>query len=514
MSAQLASPSYRRVRQQNKFITPIYIAAFLLVATIYLQVAVTSPGYDDEIYNISNIEKYGYGAFLITQTTDVHPPGSYIINAILYNALGDWSYVRASSAVFSILCLFYVIKKVHYRFGYVAAIIGMATMALNPAMLMWCTSIRWYSYFTPILAIACITPDNNNQYYWTRLLFFLLILSYIGYAALLVMPALYALYWTASTAPRPQKFYRATISLIAFFIIYSLQLQTLIQVHLKNKGPQISSGLKNITGFTIAQISNQGVFPLSAGGIISAVGASGLLILISIEYFFEKKKSIYFLPYFLTITAFILSGLSGKFRNWIVATPLQALCYATINLSNKRLIKLVLVGFITIGNVFGLSNVITHRDTTKSNWNTPFKESFIFIDHLKNKCYDSIILFAHDPIITHWAKVHNIQIISPYSQELNQSEISRKNFKCGAAVKTYSGSLDPALVKKMYGELDAISNNLTESVYLGQDKYYRYKRLVDQNFPEYQVEIAYFREPNLNQSFESWTPSPSYFNSQ
>jgi len=72
---------------------------FLLI--LYGFVGYSSFGYDDELFNIRLIERYGLGAISIVQQTDVHPPGSYLVNWALFTLLGDWKLVRLVGALFS-----------------------------------------------------------------------------------------------------------------------------------------------------------------------------------------------------------------------------------------------------------------------------------------------------------------------------------------------------------------------------------------------------------------------------
>jgi hypothetical protein len=76
------------------------VALFVLLA-IYAWVGFSSLGYDNEFTNIVLVEHNKVGAVLhIVNTTDVHPPGSYLINWALFRLLHEWRLVRLVTALF------------------------------------------------------------------------------------------------------------------------------------------------------------------------------------------------------------------------------------------------------------------------------------------------------------------------------------------------------------------------------------------------------------------------------
>lgn len=90
---------------------------YLFTLILYAGTAFNSYGFDDEFFNISLVEEYGLSTFLITQKIDVHPPFSYLINALLYEVLGNWAAVRIVSAVAICIAFFYVSESVVNKLG-------------------------------------------------------------------------------------------------------------------------------------------------------------------------------------------------------------------------------------------------------------------------------------------------------------------------------------------------------------------------------------------------------------
>src|SRR5580704_1557406 len=89
------------------YVRLVSAAALLLVfVTIsYLSVVNGAP-YDDEIFNINAVTKYGLKDLIqFINSTDVHPPGSYVINKILLDVFGSWNAVKTAGGVFNALGL-------------------------------------------------------------------------------------------------------------------------------------------------------------------------------------------------------------------------------------------------------------------------------------------------------------------------------------------------------------------------------------------------------------------------
>ena len=171
---------------------------YFLALLLYVSTSLNSYGFDDEFINISFVEAYGFSTYLTTQTQDVHPPLSYIINALLYEVFNSWVVVRVISALAICAALFYVGESFVKKYGHQAATLTFLLLASNPAILMWGTSLRWYAYFLPVLLWLSITQKKNGIAYWAKLTIGLTTLGYINYIAFLLAPAIILIYWLES----------------------------------------------------------------------------------------------------------------------------------------------------------------------------------------------------------------------------------------------------------------------------------------------------------------------------
>src|SRR5436190_13391553 len=112
--------------------------------------------YDDEIYNIRTaalpylkiIEYINYKGSI-----DVHPPTSYILNKLGFDAFGSWKAVQflngtlnAAAVAWFYYCMAEKVAQ-HERFAL------MFFLATAVTIEMWGTSLRWYAYFNPIFLV-------------------------------------------------------------------------------------------------------------------------------------------------------------------------------------------------------------------------------------------------------------------------------------------------------------------------------------------------------------------------
>ena len=142
----------------------IETALFALLAFLYLYVSYNSYGYDDEYFNIRQIREYHLFSLVKTiQQTDIHPPLSYIINKLLFNIFQDWTFVRMMSSVFFLTSLFLFCRATKRT---TVNIIFLLFLGLNPSVLLWTTSVRWYAYVLPLLVLLHIMPSCERKWYW------------------------------------------------------------------------------------------------------------------------------------------------------------------------------------------------------------------------------------------------------------------------------------------------------------------------------------------------------------
>ena len=485
------------------------LSLYGLIGLLYGSVALMSYGFDDEFFNIKLVEQHGMNAFRVTQQTDVHPPLSYLLNALIYEALGDWSRVRIVSALMLCLAIFRLCEFLRQNHGSAAGHLALLLLASNPALLLWGTSLRWYAYFLPVVLWLLVIPRNRGWPLWLKLAFGLVILGYTGYVALLIAPALVLLYWSKSTDAPITKLKRCSASLVGATILYIPQLAIFSMYHLPNRQSQTGTLLKSIAGFFVAQISNQGVFPSSTAAILGTIGT---LIIFFTFLRSSRPKSLAELQPFVSYVLFCfllsMSGLAAKFRNFVVATPLQAVWFASLRTSaGLRKTFLIGVGLVLAGNAWGVVNVFLHRDTTKNSWNLPVREVLAYLQEEYPRCDRDVLVFSHDPTLAYHLERLFIPSTGIYARR--EPDGIQDSYRCVFVLTTFAGSIPAEQYDKMMNEVNGLRHTGKSVLQLQADSYYRYKSKIDRRYPPYAVTIVKFENASNVKSMATWRPSGS-----
>ena len=480
---------------------------FLLV--LYGIVGYSSFGYDDELFNIKLIERYGLGAISIVQQTDVHPPGSYLVNWALFALLDDWKLVRLVGALFSAGTLIYVIESVRKKNGFGSGLKAFILLGLNPAILLWCTGLRWYAYFVPILIWLSVTPKTGDWRYWAKCFAGLFLLAYFGYAAFILAIPLLVLYWRNCSVSITVKIRNILVFGGIFWILYLYQLTIFISIHLSNKDSQVFSLWKGVMGFIVAQMSNQGVFPFSFPGIFSAIGFFGIfLIIFRYSLSIELRRNQYLLSYWIGIVFIIISGLAGKFRNFVALSPWQGLWISTAYIDvSRRKIFAFFISLVFFGNMAGIFNVVMHNGTTKNSWNLPVHIVLNNMKSLIEPCNNDMAVMTHDPTLAFVLEKRGLVVLSPYTINFVDQSILQRRYQCVIILMTYPGSISDQDIKEMYEEVNLLNYKSAKSYSFGFDTNYKIKQLLDARYPEYQVQVIELREvDNLDKAMR-WRPT-------
>jgi hypothetical protein len=140
---------------------------FAIACTLFGWVALCSPGYEDDIYNITIIEKATDLFSLVswTNSEDVHPPLQYVFNYLLFHALGSWSLVRLFSALLTVVALFVFMTEVKLRSSR-DRVLAFVLVILSSTLLLWTTGLRWYGYYVPFFLFTITWLRRNVASPW------------------------------------------------------------------------------------------------------------------------------------------------------------------------------------------------------------------------------------------------------------------------------------------------------------------------------------------------------------
>lgn len=478
-----------------------------LLLLLYGVIGYASYGYDDEMFNIIMVEKLGFAAVGWVQTIDVHPPGSYLYNWGLYALLGDWSLVRLAISLQAAGAVIWLVEFTRRHSGARAALLMFLLVGLNPAMIMWCTGLRWYAILVPLACLAMAPPRLTGWIGWTWLFAMLLAMAFTGYITLFLAPGLLMLHWLRDPAPVRDKLAKVAVLSGVGAAAYAWQAHVFLSVHMADKSGQSYALFKSLQSLAIAEFGNQGLFPLSLPAGVSALGVAGFFAIGLWQVFKARRLSAGLLAYGLACLLLVATGLAGKLRNFVVVEPLKGLAMTEIEASagSRRLLGLCLAA-ILIGNAWGIWNVATHTGTTKNSWNTPTGEVLANIRATSRSCNGNVLVLAHEAVLTNWLERQGYRTISPYGARAvaRKGVAAEAPLACLIALKTYRGSVPAARLAAMYGELDAVVAGMRMVYRFSRDDQAQIKRLIDKDFPEYAVEMIVLRDVRLRGDFTAW----------
>jgi hypothetical protein len=461
-----------------------------LLLALYALVGYQSYGFDDEFYNIRLIETLGFGAVSHVQTTDVHPPGSYLINWVLFSLLGEWALVRTVGALMAAAAILFFIERLVRRGDIQSAVVALLVLGLSPSLLMWCTSLRWYAYFVPQLILLCAIVDTTSRFRWWALSLGFVSLAYIGYVAFLLLPALAWLFWQQDSRPPREKLFAAALPTLVGLLLCSPQIQIFLTVHLGNSAEQTGSLVQSLMGFVVGHLSNSGVFPLSVAGLLSISGST-MIGWILLKNTIPRQRGISddsTMAYLTGGLVLIASGLAAKFRNLVTLTPLQTLAIVSIDSEKRSRWFWLGVTLLSIGNLWGVRNVVAHQGTAKLGWNMPYEKLFEELSQERDRCQRNLTVFTYDPSLAWHLKNQGYAVISSVK---GIGEASSHNSGCLVLLKTFAGNRGGASVERLVSDVPIFRETNVRVVRLGRDPNYVLKQKLDPSYPEYAVELSF-----------------------
>ncbi|MEY2927015.1 MAG: hypothetical protein RL367_1492 [Pseudomonadota bacterium] len=476
-----------------------------LLILLYGSVGLQSYGFEDEVFNINLIEHFGLGTLSIVQQGDFHPPGSYALNIIMHAVLGDWSLVRMATGVIAASLLLYLVNHIRNSHGTTSGLIAWCLIGLNPATLMWCTSLRWYAFFVPVVAVLCVLPKPaSGRGYWAKLMAGMLILGYLGYAAFVIFPPLFLLYWYNCTDKMAVRLRHIALTGGIAALLYLYQLVILFQFHLSRNGEQVSDIKSGLIGLAVTQFSNQGLFPVSFAGILSAAAMAVLIGLALADSVKTRTFKVSYLAYAIACAALVLTGLGGKVRNYLVVEPLKTLALGDIARTagtSRAFATMSAIAAIILGNLWGCYNVATHQGTSKNSWNMPVGAALATLDGLTRECGERPLVLAHDSLLLYWFVKSGYRTVGPVTGATTPTGIHEK---CLVAVKSYRGSIRREKLTEIYTALDQIHARSVTISQLGRDSAFAIKQRIDPDYPEYAIEMIVKRDAVYDGLFDSW----------
>ena len=461
------------------------VAGLAIMLVFFALTAWQSLGWDDEIFNMNVIEEGRSITELIKyiNSGDVHPAGQYVICAVLYGILGSWKYVRLFGAILVSLSLWLYWKMTAKSRPDSDALFSYIFLCLNPSILLWCTSVRWYTWIIPPMCFLGVMlhragdsfTKRGQLIYWSCYYAVSVILFHIAYCSIIIILVSFTcLLWER------RKFLRDEIRIIFGLgtlsaILVSYQAYAFLTVHL----PAGSVKLKSMLGCLVAAGQNflcgSALVPVSPAGILLILGGLAIFsaFMFNVREIFRKcPEKFVFISYVVNI----LLKCAPMARYYTCLHPqagdFMADSYSFIR---NKTAKISVLALYLVGSIWGIVNVMTHNDTAKAGWDTPYEAIFRRIDEIDPE-HKALIVTSNPTIAYHMKK-------SGWRTADVQADFS------GAviAVKTYAGSLARSEYYEYARRIEKSSATSGEKI--GRDKYAWFKRKIDHEYPDYYAEI-------------------------
>lgn len=488
---------------------------FAILAFLYLYVSYHSYGYDDEYFNIRQIREHDLLSLIQTiQQTDIHPPLSYMINKVLFNILQDWTFVRMVSSVLFLASLFLFCRKTKNP---VINIFFLLFLGLNPSVLLWTTSIRWYAYVLPLLVLLHIVPAYDRKWYWWYFFMICWFICMLGYIGFLLMPVYFLFYWIQDQHKFIHKLKRILLPGSLFILLYVYQFYLFITIHNRTEltgNQQVFDLFASIQSYVASTFSNQGLFPLTFFGILSIVGM--LLIcfhgLINVRIYLKEHTFLFLFAALSIITVF--TGVAGKIRNLFLIEP-SKVSFMLVGMSVKRGRWLWVLGvlFVLVANLAGISNVVQHQQTTKNGWNIKMPETLAKLEGIERK-NKATIYFTHHPSFSYHLTTKNKQVVSFYNGLYFDSSLIKTRVQQLDTSKSYDiiflvnyrgRSITENYFQLMISTIDKMKARAkqVDEYDLHEDPDFRIKQRFYPDYPRYTTRVIHLKEISVDEDLLS-----------
>lgn len=438
-----------------------------------------SYGWDDEFFNLEHLEQCESLLQVITHfnNIDLHPVGQYVMNYLLYAVLGSWQSVRAAGALIVALSLWlYWYFTRRQKLSYIL-------LCLNPSMLLWCTGLRWYTYIIPLacgLGLVMHKSSDNISgtkriTFWVCYFVLCVLMFHVAYCSIImILASFFCILYTRREHLRSEAKIILTLTVISSLLI-SYQAYAFLTVHYPTgRGklvsmlmPFISAGQNYLCGSAVVPVSLSGILFISAGMVIF------IAYIMNIRSVMKECTSKYFVLSYLA-NIILKTGVGARY--YTVINPQQAdfMNEAYSCIRNRR-IRISVLCLYFAGSILGLFSVITHTDTAKASWNTPYESIIAYITNADPQ--KELLTITSNPVLCWHMKELGYNAI-----DLNKHELPKDEGMI-FAVKTFRGTLNPKRNDEYVSFIE--THEAKEHKFFGYDKYAGFKRRIDKAYPDY-----------------------------
>lgn len=467
---------------------------FASVSTLTVLAVRNGSYYDDEIFNINTAGAYDFRSLWnFINSTDVHPPGSYIINKLLFDLFGSWEIVKIVSGLLNAAALAVFGLLAFNHFGSTARWALAILLMLSSTQVLWGASVRWYAYFNPVFATALGIILFSGLSITKRTIILgvsIVLLFYISYAALCAAPALIAAHLVRERSNLGRRDFAALFLAGSIsFLICLPQLMIFLRVHMAGEGGQTGSLVNALAQTAITLLIGNSVFPVAIAPLAYAV----LVVALGAYFLFWKPKSqldwAVLTSLAIGVLAMVGTGIGVKPRNSVFLLPLVFLVVASSLESLRPIASRGLIALIAVFQLIGAANVVEHHGTIKGSYDTDFVSAMRTIDGWKKQCKGRFVVFDHDVVLGRLLDDAEITQSSPYGAR-QQKAFDLVSGDCVAFVKTYRASFKAETLAGAYKVMETAGLRAAEAKEFSKDSNAAAKSWVGhEEFPQYLIQL-------------------------
>ena len=426
--------------------------------------------YDDELHNLILVSDKNFKEIIdYTSNYDFHPPLQYLINKNILQLFGLNEFLLSlPSIVFILISIILAGRLVHNMTGSIKySLASGIIIALNPLILLWGSSIRWYPLWTLLAVISIYSVvklfsqkiKGSGIILKSSLIITLTLSLYTNYQTIILMASFIITAIIMDLKDKKNKYYHLKLlaPVIACVIILFIPYMNIFQNHLLTffQRKEIYSGYSGTSSFLSGSyflfsiLFGNSIYPWDIRFVILLliVLAAGLgtIIYYKTHYSYslktyiqsslteEKIKSLYTLR-FITIALFLLfliqSVVSGTAqpRGLLILPILFVIIIAVSFYHSKRthdrklfyLISSAVLSFFLIW-LIGSYNVIAKKSLHKAGLMDPVKELTTLIENITKHEMNNCIVITYDPVLTYYLakseRYKSLTVFSPYIKE-------------------------------------------------------------------------------------------------
>ena len=498
----------------NKY-AKVYKANFLYGALVFVSCAIitilsvnNNSFYDDEIFNISSVTSNDVvSLWRLINATDVHPPGSYLINKLLFALLGSWESVKifggilngAGLAVFAFLAFDNISPKMRWP-------LAMLLMA-SGTHIMWGASVRWYAYFNPLFTIALGVILFSGISATKRAIILGLsvtLLFYISYAAFVATPVL-LLAHVLREKDNLKRDDIVTLIAVGFvsFLFCLPQLDNFVHIQLSSQGHQTGSFVSAMMQLAITLLVGNGVFPIA---VLPAIyGAAVLALILSFALLQPKSRLDWIALTTLTVgtLAMAASGIGIKPRNSVFLLPLMFLIIASSIATLPKSLSRGVIALVALFQIISVTNVVEHRGTLKGSYDTNYNSAISIVSAWKKQCQGDLYVFHHDVVLAYLLDAMSIKNSSPFTGD-GDTQFDLSAGDCVVFAKTYRGGFDSGTIASYFETMNAPGLKQQEVKQISDDPSAAAKSwITKEQFPQYLI-VLYRYDVTSRVSLPAW----------